>query len=156
MKNSDEWVARIITAILVLASFIAVWALYGCKTTERIYDTQYITKIAKDSIFVHDSVMNDYKIGQYFTDTVMRVTWRVDTIYKTCYKTQYKDRLLIDTMYIYKEEERVTQQPVERVVSAWEAAMRYIKHAVLVALLLCVVVFVIKKWKTIQKIFGKA
>lgn len=155
MKNSDEWIASIITAVLIILSFIAVWALYGCKTTERIYDTQYITKIKHDSIFVHDSVANDYKIGQYFTDTVMRVTWRVDTIYKTRYKTRYKDRLLIDTMYIYKEDERVNQQPVERVVSAWEAAMDYVKHAVLVALLLCAVVFVVKKWKSIRNIFTK-
>lgn len=154
MNINDIW-HNFIYAFTLLVLALVLIALFGCKSTERTTDVQYIMKIQHDSIFLHDSIVSNYAFGkEYFADTITNTVWRVDTVFKTRIRTAYKDRLLIDTMYINVEREKIVTQPVAEVLSGWKQAVRWAERAALVALLIIILVFVIKKFNVIRKLFS--
>lgn len=74
--------------VICFSLFLAI--LYGCRT-EHIADStaeshyNSSTRVVSDSIFLHDSVF---------------VREKADTVYLTRYRTQYRERLMRDTVVV--------------------------------------------------------
>lgn len=113
-----EKIKRILIIIIVIAFFMFLMSIQGCKTVEKIeyrtvYDTCYVSKEVKDSIFVRDSIYIYSK-----ADTVYYIKWKervkylvkTDTIFKTSTDT------LIQNKEIIKEVEK--KRPI-RNIFAW-------------------------------------
>ena len=95
---------------IIIMLFCAA-ALSGCTTTKYVEiekirtDTTYITKLQRDSIHVHDSIfVNQWKKG----DTVYQVRDR--------WHTEWRDRLLHDTLYKCILDSIPIPYPVEKIV----------------------------------------
>jgi len=81
----------------------------SCSTTKYVpqvvehttHDTLYLNHQQYDSIYVHDSSTTDYHIGTIDTLYLTRTgtNLRVDTIYRDRIKTDYRYKLLRDTIY---------------------------------------------------------
>ena len=86
--------------------------LISCSTTKYVpqvvehvtHDTLYLNHQQYDSIYVHDSSTTDYHIGTIDTLYLSRIgtNLRVDTISRDHIKTDYKYKLLRDTIYQVK------------------------------------------------------
>lgn len=113
-----EKIKRILIMVIVISFFMFLFSIQGCKTVEKIeyrtvYDTCYVSKQVKDSIFVRDSVYIYSK-----ADTVYYIKWKervkylvkTDTIFKT-----YTDTL-VQNKEIIKEVEK--KRPI-RNIFAW-------------------------------------
>lgn len=84
----------------------------SCSTTKYVpqvvehvtHDTLYLNHQQYDSIYVHNSSTTDYHIGTIDTVYLSRIgtNLRVDTIYRDRIKTDYKYKLLRDTIYQVK------------------------------------------------------
>lgn len=86
---------------------LVVFGFASCKTKENVVEVkvpvkEYITKVSHDSVYIKDSVA---------TDTI-----RLDSIkivYKTKFRTEYRERLKVDTAYkdslVVKEKEVVKE-----------------------------------------------
>lgn len=89
-------------AILTLCTLVLV--LFGCKHTEYIpietvrNDTTYISKFSVDTVMVKDSVI---------------IEKRNDTVFNTRWKTEYKVKMLTDTLYKFKTDSVTVTVPVE-------------------------------------------
>lgn len=107
MKTIDKWV-RIWCIILAWIMIITLCA--SCSTqyipVESVrYDSIFIAKLQKDSIFVHDSVS-------------IRV--KPDTVFKDKFKFVYKYVLLRDTMLTMRTDSIPVPVPVEKKRTWWE------------------------------------
>lgn len=105
-----------ILLILMFVAFITFLLIFnGCKTVEKVeyvnnYDTVYLSKVEKDSVYLKDSVYIYSK-----ADTVFYIKWKekvkylfkTDTVFKT-----YTDTL-IQNKVEYKEVEK--KRPVRDV-----------------------------------------
>jgi hypothetical protein len=91
---------------IIIMLFIAA-ALSGCTTTKYVEiekirtDTTYITKLQKDSVWIHDSV--EVKIKG---DSVLIERWH----------TKYKEKIVRDTTYVAKHDTIPQPYPVEKLV----------------------------------------
>lgn len=126
------------TVFLIIA---VSFGLFGCKTTRQAEtivassqatdSTKQISQqqsVKRDSIYVHDSIYVEYKIGRI--DTLNSL--RVDTLYKYKEKMAYKgeqaaeiriDTLLqtrTDTLVVTKTKTETKIKEVEKNLSFWE------------------------------------
>lgn len=103
-----ETLKRILMMIILAAFLVLLLTFPGCKTIERVeyvnhYDTVYLSKVEKDSVYLKDSVYIYSK-----ADTVYYIKWKerikylvkTDTIFKTHTDT------LIQNKVEYKEVEK--------------------------------------------------
>lgn len=118
------------TRLIALLAVIAI--LSSCKSHERLVaattsDTVYITKYSHDSIHITDSVY-------------VREYMRGDTVYitKDRWRTQYKDKIINDTVYV-SNKEYVTIKEKEP-IPLWKEILIYYSAFVIVALLAIIVV----------------
>lgn len=107
MKTIDKWV-RI--WCIILAWIMIITLCTSCSTqyipVESVrYDSIFIAKLQKDSIFVHDSVS-------------IRV--KPDTVFKDKFKFVYKYVLLRDTMLTMRTDSIPVPVPVEKKRTWWE------------------------------------
>lgn len=98
--------------LAILVALILAGVLSGCKSIQYVpvetvrTDTLYQKVIQRDSIHVHDSVTIREK-----GDTVMIEHWR----------TQWRDRLLCDTVYRSRIDTIQVPYPVERKLTKWQS-----------------------------------
>lgn len=107
MKTIDKWV-RI--WCIIVAWIMIITLCTSCSTqyipVESVrYDSIFIAKLQKDSIFVHDSVS-------------IRV--KPDTVFKDKFKFVYKYVLLRDTMLTMRTDSIPVPVPVEKKRTWWE------------------------------------
>ena len=107
MKTIDKWV-RI--WCIIVAWIMIITLCTSCSTqyipVESVrYDSVFIAKLQKDSIFVHDSVS-------------IRV--KPDTVFKDKFKFVYKYVLLRDTMLTMRTDSIPVPVPVEKKRTWWE------------------------------------
>lgn len=99
---------RILIIIIFVAFFIFVITFQGCGTIEKIeyvtkYDTCYVSKEAKDSVYLKDSIYVYTKADTvYFTKYKEKVRYitKIDTVFKASVDT------LIQNSIEYKEIEK--------------------------------------------------
>ena len=96
MKEGYEKTMKVLTwAIAGIVLMLFVGLLAGCTTTRYVevekvhHDSIYITKLQKDSIYLHDSVWVE-KSG----DTILIQKWR----------TKYIEKQIHDTTYVAKRD----------------------------------------------------
>lgn len=96
--------------IYIVSACVIALAFCSCKTkvitVEKVrIDTTYITKLKRDSIYVHDSIfVNQWQKG----DTIYQVRDR--------WHTEWRDRLLHDTIYKSVVDSVPVPYPVENEV----------------------------------------
>jgi hypothetical protein len=124
LMNRVGWVIALCMAVLVALSLLA-----SCTTTkyvevERVmYDTTYVTKWQKDSVWLHDSVL---------------VKDRGDTVLIEKWHTEWRDRLRVDTLY--KATHDTIPQPypvteyVEKELSWWQQLRLWLGNVLLAVL----------------------
>ena len=134
---------QMLKAIIIGMIAVALITLFcGCKTVTKVVevekvrtDTTYITKHQRDSIHVHDSVyLHEYTRGD--TVYIEKVRWRTD----------YKEKLRIDTIYMSKTD-TVKVEKTETVIqkeSKWKRLGKMIGKMLAVALLLFAIYCIIK------------
>ena len=121
---------------IVMAAVVAMMMLTSCTTTkivevERVRtDTTYITKMQRDSVWLHDSI---------------RVVEHGESIFIERWHTKYVERLRIDTLYQAKTDSVPVPYPVERLVEKplhwWQKALMWMGG-------LLIVIFCIWVWRT--------
>lgn len=94
--------------IVIIFSLVLVCVLIGCKTTEKMQNIntetriEYRDKYHRDSIYIRDSVI---------------IHEKGDTVFKDRWRTEWKDRIIhdtvnhTDTVYIEKEVFRERTEP---------------------------------------------
>lgn len=141
----------IVMRLRLIISLLFAFCLFGCKTirqVERIYITQkdstkqIVTQLETiyDSIFLHDSVYVEYRIGRIDTINL----FRVDTLYKYKETSAYKQnmgqkqkadtvfRLRTDTIYVSKD---IIKKEAKS-VSLWDRLLFFLIDAVIAVVLL--------------------
>lgn len=126
----------------------------SCSTTKYVpqivehttHDTLYLNHQQYDSIYVHDSSTTNYHIGTIDTLYLSRIgtNLRVDTIYRDRIKTDYKYKLLRDTIYqvkcdsipVIKEVEVVKMEKYIPPWCKWLAAVGALSLLLLVLMIL--------------------
>lgn len=131
-------------ALLGAVLLLAVGCLLtSCKSVEYVpvevikKDTVYQSKIIRDSIHVHDSI---------------RVEVKGDSVIVDRWHTKFIDRLLTDTLYVYKTDSIMTPVPVEKRLTKWQqVCIDYGKFTMGATVLLAVVllVWILRKLKII-------
>ena len=109
-----EYLARMFAIVIV--GLIVATMLTLCSCTRTIYvpqvsverDSIYLHTHTRDSIWIHDSVT---------------IKEKGDTVWLTRWRTEYRDRILIDTAYIERTDTIMVPYPVEKKVSWWESTM---------------------------------
>lgn len=99
-----EWCARILGVIIVAAFSSCTRTMYVPVTSVQ-HDSIYLHTHSHDSIYVRDSVT---------------IHEKGDTIWLTRWRTEYRDRIRIDTAYIERRDSIAVPYPVERKLSARE------------------------------------
>ena len=120
--------------------FASLLALIGCKNTEYItverlrIDTTYITKYQRDSINVHDSVFVSVA-----GDTVRIEKWHTKYVLQEKYDTVYQAKIdSVPVPYPLEVE-------VQRELTWWQKARMDIGSAVMLALLLFGIYYIVKR-----------
>jgi hypothetical protein len=144
MTHKQEFtMMQMLKAIVIGMIAVALITLFcGCKTVTKVVevekvrtDTTYITKHQRDSIHVHDSVyLHEYTRGD--TVYIEKVRWRTDI----------KEKLRIDTIYMSKTDTAKVEK-TETVVqqeSKWKRLGKMIGKMLAVALLLFAIYCIIK------------
>lgn len=92
--------------------FIIVFlCLFSCRSIKYVpvetvkTEKEYIDRVKRDSIHVHDSIF---------------VLMKGDTVFRDRYHTVYKDRYFRDTMYMHKTDSIQVPYPVEKPLSKWK------------------------------------
>lgn len=131
-----EWAARLFVATLAAA---CIWALTGCShqyiPVESVrYDSIFLSKMQKDSIFVHDSLF---------------IKEKGDTVFVDKYKYVYKTIIKTDTMTIERVDSIRVPFPVEKKLSRWQQVKMdfggYLMEGVIVYLALSVIPWLARK-----------
>ncbi len=143
MKN-DTW-KGVIIATAILEFVVLSILLGGCKSVryvevEKVHtDTLYISKMQKDSIYLHDSIfVNQWRSG--------------DTIYQTRdrWRTEWRDRLVTDTVIHFvtdtvpKPYPVIQEKKVEKELNWWQRLRLTVGDIALFALALMLVVWLVK------------
>lgn len=90
---------------------IAALCLFSCRTIKYVpvetvkTEKEYIDRVQRDSIHVHDSVF---------------VLVKGDTVFKDKYHIVYRDRFVHDTISINKTDSIQVPYPVEKPLSKWQ------------------------------------
>ena len=126
--------------VLIIMGLLLCAMLSGCTTTKYVTvpeyhtDTLKITKYERDSIYVHDSTLIHDK-----GDTVLIEKWH----------TQWRDRIVHDTLYQSKTDsipypvEVIKEVPAE--LTWWQQARLHLANILLFALLLGVIIWIGKR-----------
>ena len=125
-------IRNLLTAVIVLCVMAIIAALMSSCTTTRVitvetlkHDTTYISKIERDSVWMHDSIHIREK-----GDSVIIERWHI----------KWRDRLLIDTVYKSKTDTIPAPYPVIKVVekelSWWQKTQMIVGDVMLFALIL--------------------
>lgn len=134
-KNKEKAYQGCGLALVWLVLLLVGWLICSCKSVEYVpvvqkethTDSIYLTKVQKDSIWLHDSI---------------RVEARNDTVRVDRWHTKYVERLLHDTLYLSKRDsipvpyEVVKEVPAK--VSKMERAFMWLGILSLMALTLLV------------------
>ena len=146
--NQRFLLALIQGAVYLVCTLVAViicgMCFTSCTTTKTVTvervrtDTVRITQTQRDSIFLHDSIhVKEYQRG----DTVWM---QVDR-----WHTQYRDRLVTDTLYQSRTDSIPVPYPVEKLVPAelttWQRLRLWLGNIALVAIL-ALVIWSTRKW----------
>lgn len=120
--------------IISLLVFI-LYMMASCKTEyipiESVrYDSVFLEKIQKDSIFVKDSVY---------------IRQKGDTVFKDKFIVVYKERLLRDTMLTVKTDSIPVPVPVEKKRTWWEQT-KIDFATIAIQLIVLVIFYLIIKW----------
>lgn len=125
--------------IILLTS--AIWS--SCRSVKYMpvevirYDTTYINKVQRDSIYQLDSV--------YILD-------RGDTVLITKTKYIYRDKLVRDTVYVSQTDSIQVPYPVEKQLSCWQQIwMNVGRWTIVIVIILLMVYIIINKYKIIRK-----
>lgn len=128
----------------VLVGFI-IFFLSGCTTTEYVTvekvrtDTVNHSKVLRDSVWLHDSVYVKEK-----GDTVTVERWH----------TEWRERLLFDTLLIATHDTIPQQYPVIKEVPAqltwWQKCRLYLGNGVIVFLLMVIGWFGVRVYKVVK------
>ena len=94
---------RILIIIIFVAFFVFIITLQGCRTIEKIeyvtkYDTCYVSKEVKDSVYLKDSIYVYTKADTvYFTKYKERVRYitKTDTVFKASVDTLIQNKEVI-------------------------------------------------------------
>ena len=121
--------------IISLLVFI-LYMMASCRTEyipiESVrYDSVFLEKIQKDSIFVKDSV--------FLID-------KGDTVYKYKNKYVYVYKILVDTFYAEREKEIEVPVPVERKLTWWERMKLQYAELIFATLVAIALVYVLRQW----------
>ena len=143
-ERCNKMIRNLATAIIVMCVFtLLLFCMSSCATTRIVevetvkHDTTYISKIQKDSVWLHDSTF--IKVAG---DTTLIEKWH----------TKYVDRLLIDTLYRDKTDSLAVPYYVEKKVPkelSWWQKTQMIAGDVLLAVLFGLVCF--GGWKIFRK-----
>jgi hypothetical protein len=134
-KNKEKAYQGCGLALVWLVLLLVGWLICSCKSVEYVpvvqkethTDSIYLTKVQRDSIWLHDSI---------------RVEARNDTVRVDRWHTKYVERLLHDTLYLSKRDtipvpyEVVKEVPAK--VSKMERAFMWLGILSLMALTLLV------------------
>ena len=139
MKEGYEKTMKVLTwAIAGIVLMLFVGLLAGCTTTRYVevekvhHDSIYITKLQKDSIYLHDSVWVE-KSG----DTILIQKWR----------TKYIEKQIHDTTYVAKRDTIPQPYPQEVYI---EKKLNLLQRTLMYAggLSICaIIVFLVIKFK---------
>lgn len=135
--NQDRYALTWMIIYIISACIIAV-AFCSCKTevvtVEKVrVDTTYITKHQRDSIHIHDSIfVNQWQKG----DTVYQVRDR--------WHTEWRDRLLHDTIYKSIVDSIPIPYPVEKIVE--KRVTPWYNWIIIGALMLAVLYLIFKRF----------
>jgi hypothetical protein len=121
-----------------LALVALVLLLCGCKSIEYVpvvqkethTDSIYLTKVQRDSIWLHDSI---------------RVEARNDTVRVDRWHTKYVERLLHDTLYLSKRDSIPVPYEVIKEVPRKSTWFERIMFCTGIIAILCLILFVAKK-----------
>lgn len=115
---------------VILAMIISILVIVCCGSCRTIRETEYITQrdtltqyvTQRDSIYLHDSVYHE----------VIRIE---DTIFITNdrWHTQYRDRILHDSIYIHRIDTVQTVKVIERKQSIAEKARQWLGSFFIIA-----------------------
>ena len=111
--------------------------LCGCGTTEYVpvesvrYDSLFVEKLMRDSVFVRDSV---------------HLQEKGDTVYKYKDKYVYVYKNLVDTFFVYRDREVEVPVPVERKLTWWERVKLEYAEWVIGVLVAVALVYALRKW----------
>ena len=143
MKN-DTW-KGVIIATAILEFVVLSILLGGCKSVryvevEKVHtDTLYISKMQKDSIYLHDSIfVNQWRSG--------------DTVYQTRdrWRTEWRDRLLTDTVIHVVTDTMpipypvIQEKKVEKELNWWQRMRMTVGDIAIFALVLMLLVWIVK------------
>ena len=144
-ERSGESVRACWYSFIGFVLFLLLAACFSSCTTTKIievqtvtHDTTYINKIQKDSVWLHDSIHVKEK-----GDSVIIEKWH----------TQWRDRLLIDTVYQSKVDSIPVPYPVERLIEkqlSWWQKTQMIAGDVLLAVIFGLLCFGV--WKLFRKL----
>lgn len=108
MKESNTWAALLLPVILLL---LLLLSSSGCRSIRYVpietvkYDSIYITKHQKDSVYVHDSIYQKEK-----GDTLIIEKWH----------TKYIEKQVHDTTYVERVDSIQVPYPVEKQLTKWQ------------------------------------
>lgn len=107
-----EWCARILGVIIVAVLLVVIAAAFSSCTR-----TMYVpvTSVQHDSIYLHTHSRDSIVVRDSVT-----IHEKGDTIWLTRWRTEYRDRIRIDTAYIERRDSVAVPYPVERKLSARE------------------------------------
>ena len=123
-------IRNLLTAAIVLCLMAIIAAMMSSCTTTRVitvetlkHDTTYISKIERDSVWMHDSIHIKEK-----GDSVIIERWH----------TKWRDRLLIDTLYQSKTDSIFVVKTIEKKkeLSWWQKTQMIAGDVMLIALIL--------------------
>lgn len=133
----------LLKAVVIFAAALIICSLIGCKRVEYVTLPEYHTdtlrtiQLQKDSVYLRDSV--------YVTREL-----RGDTLYLTTdrWRTEFRDRLKVDTAYVSKTDSVVVVKEVEKPLTKWQRLKMNVGGGAMVAALVMLGLLV---WRIVKK-----
>lgn len=97
--------------IFYIITILLTLTIWSCRSIKYVpvetvkHDSIYVSKIQHDSVYQRDSI--------YVLD-------KGDTVYINVYQYLYKDRIVIDTVYLVKTDSIQVPFPVEKEFTRWQ------------------------------------
>lgn len=130
-----EYLARM--CAIIIFGLIVAFVITMCSCTRTVYIPQ--TTVQHDSIFLHTHSRDSIIIKDSVT-----IREKGDTVWLTRWRTEYRDRLLVDTAYIEHRDTIRVPYPVERKLTKWESfkiGLRYMPMMFVTSLAVVIPVF---------------
>ena len=123
--------------LLMIAAVIIATAVSSCTSTKYVpvelvrVDSIYLTIHHRDSIYLRDSV------------TIRQAG---DTVYVDKVRYQYRDRLVRDTAYLYRDREVQVPYPVEKPLGWWDRTSMLAGRTLIPIVFLIIVLTAVRAW----------